>query len=83
LRGAVLATNDPIERKTVFKLLNRLYELRSAAAHGRVFEPTDVSVEADLTEGILLATRLIQRVLNLRKIPENWNGLILGWEKLP
>jgi hypothetical protein len=83
LRGSVLATNDPIERKAVFELLNRLYELRSAAAHGGVFDPTDASVEADLTEGISLASRLIQRVLVLRKIPENWNGLILGWEKLP
>jgi hypothetical protein len=59
-----------------------LYELRSRAAHGGIFDPADASVEADLTEGISLASRLIQRVLLLRRIPENWNGLILGWETL-
>jgi hypothetical protein len=59
-----------------------VYELRSAAAHGGLFDPTDSSVETDLTEGISLASRLIQRVLLLRKIPENWNGLILGWENM-
>ena len=82
MRGAVLAADDPKERKSVFKLLDRLYALRSTAAHGGRFDPTDASVEADLTEGISLASRLIKRVLLLRKIPENWNGLILGWEKL-
>jgi hypothetical protein len=82
MRGAVLAADDPKERKSVFRLLDRLYALRSTAAHGGVFDPADASVEADLTEGISLASRLIQRVLVLRKIPENWNGLILGWEKL-
>jgi hypothetical protein len=82
MRGAVLAADDPKERKSVFRLLDRLYALRSTAAHGGSFDPTDASVEADLTEGISLASRLIQRVLVLRRIPENWNGLILGWEKL-
>jgi hypothetical protein len=82
LRGSVLATDNPQERRAVLRLLNRLYELRSRAAHGGIFDPADASVEADLTEGISLAVRLIQRVLLLRRIPENWNGLILGWETL-
>jgi len=82
MRGSVLATDSPDERKAVFKLLDRLYTLRSTAAHGGVFDSDDTSVEVDLTEGISLASRLIQRVLVLRKIPDNWNGLILGWERL-
>jgi Apea-like HEPN len=81
MRGSVLATDDPMERKSVFKLLDRLYSLRSTAAHGGIFDPADTSVETNLTDGIALAGRLIQRVLILRRIPENWNGLILGWEK--
>jgi Apea-like HEPN len=82
LRGSVLATEDPEERKAVFKLLDRLYTYRSTAAHGGAIDPVGSSVETDLTEGISLASRLIQRVLALRRIPENWNGLILGWDKL-
>lgn len=83
MRGTVLATDDPDERRGVFRLLDRLYTLRSTAAHGAVFDPADESVEADLREGASLASRLTRRVLVLRRIPENWNGLILGWDKLP
>jgi hypothetical protein len=84
MRGSVLSSDDPEERRVAFRLLNRLYELRSTGAHGGVFPPADLpSVRADLEEGISLATRLIKRVLTLREIPENWNGLILGWETLP
>jgi hypothetical protein len=82
MRGAVLAADDPQERKAVFKLLDRLYTLRSAAAHGGAFDPSDRSITTDLTEAVALASRMIQRALILGGIPQNWNGLILGWEKL-
>jgi hypothetical protein len=39
-------------------------------------------IEADLREAIALASRMIERVLVLGRIPQNWMGLILGWESL-
>jgi hypothetical protein len=85
MRGAVLASELPDDRKAAFKLLDRIYALRSAAAHGAVFEEDDetrASVGGDLRTGIVLADQLIQRVLILRKLPGNWNALILGWDRL-
>lgn len=83
LRGAVLASSDPDERKQAFRLLDRLYTLRSTAAHGGTFDREDSVIGRDLRDGLLLATELVRRVLRMRRLPESWNGLILGWESLP
>ncbi|MGZ3390667.1 MAG: hypothetical protein ACXVCF_13865 [Isosphaeraceae bacterium] len=82
MRGSVLATDDLRERKEIFSLLDRIYTHRSAAAHGTIFKPQSVSgIRKDLDAGTELASRLIQRVLALGCIPQNWNGLILGWDQ--
>jgi hypothetical protein len=47
LRGSVLAADDPQERKAVVRLLDRVYSLRSTAAHGVSFEQNQyASIEA-------------------------------------
>ncbi|MET8834570.1 hypothetical protein ABZV78_11720 [Micromonospora sp. NPDC004540] len=81
-RGSVLASSNPEERRNVAKLLDRIYNLRSIAAHGGSFDEGDGSVRATLVAGIELAGSLIVRVIKIGKIPESWNGLILGWERI-
>ena len=82
VRGAVLASSNHT-RKTVASLLGRLYTLRSRAAHGSTFGVKEIPYWDTLEDGVELTTQLIQRVLSLGRIPENWNGLVLGWEHLP
>lgn len=82
MRGSVLMSDDTALRKETFSLLDRIYTYRSTAAHGAVFKPqSSGEVSKDLDAGAELASKLIQRVLILGRIPQSWNGLILGWEQ--
>ncbi|HTT92433.1 MAG TPA: hypothetical protein VMF65_22970 [Acidimicrobiales bacterium] len=45
VRGSLLASSVPHEHKSVTQLLERLYSLRSKAAHGSVFDVRDRSIE--------------------------------------
>lgn len=82
LRGALLASDVPEERKKVSKLLDNVYRLRSIAAHGGSFQEDDPAVYEALLLGTELACTLLVRVLRIGRIPENWNGLILGWDRI-
>lgn len=87
VRGSVLASNDPAKRKEAYKILNRIYSLRSKAAHGVMLRgdrrtkrsPASTLLDEDLE----LAETLIRRVLEIGRIPQDWNGYILGWSQLP
>jgi hypothetical protein len=82
MRGSFLSADEPADRRQAFSLLDRIYSHRSRAAHGGSFDTEKVPrVRRDIEEGAQLASTLIQRVLALGQIPENWNGLILGWAK--
>lgn len=84
LRGAYLASNDPEDRREAFETLGRLYTHRSRAAHGSTFKSKDRGkIDLDIARGMDLAAKLVERVLTLRHLPEEWDGLLLGWEQLP
>ncbi|WP_350277643.1 hypothetical protein [Kribbella sp. HUAS MG21] len=87
VRGSVLASNDPVKRKQAFEILNRIYSLRSKAAHGVTFRGDRRNRRSPgyalLDEDLELAETLIRRVLEIGHIPQDWNGHILGWSELP
>jgi hypothetical protein len=91
VRGAFLASTDPTERTLAFKTLGSIYDLRSRAAHGEPFPSIYESgkeydrrkaIEVTLASGVEVLTKLVQRVLEIGRIPENWNRVMMGADEL-
>ena len=76
LRGASLLGNNFKERKSLFKLLKRLYDLRSRAVHSGHIE--GVASERELiASGSNLAAEMARKIIEIGGFPD-WEELILS-----
>ena len=76
LYGAALIGGSPSEKMANFKLLRKLYDLRSGAVHSGSLQ-TSGDPQKILTEGSTMCSTLIRKLIDLKAWPD-WETLVFG-----
>lgn len=80
-RAAWLVGQTPERRESVFKLVRRLYSLRSAAAHAGVVKVSPdnwEAIDAEISSSIQLTCEMVLALVQRQTWPD-WNRLVLGF----
>jgi Apea-like HEPN len=84
LRGTLLVGGNEEDRRHTFQHLNKLYGLRSTAAHGDKLDPSvkvggnQVTTDAFLKECCSIVSKMIREIIKSGFVSD-WEGRLLGW----
>jgi hypothetical protein len=84
LRGTLLVGGNAENKRHTFLYLNKLYSLRSSAAHGDKLDPgvkvggNEVSIDTFLKECCCIVSQIIREIIKSGFVSD-WEGRLLGW----